>query len=209
MIRYIISIALLTATLFASNKIDIKDIQNGQKIVNNIIIKEFLNKNPKFAKVVQEAVFYSKNLKKQKGTVLCILVSNSIPERILLRYILNGSILNYYFNTKIIFVSQGFWKKAYIKKWISLRKSINQYTFKKVFDKNMENMIDPYIFTRLKIKKVPVLLFGTYTKDDYYPSDAHLMFMAKGAITINKFFKLIKNKDSKYAKYYKKLRQGY
>ncbi len=200
---------IVTISVFASNYHGVKYLKNGQNLINHIIIKKFLRRNPKFTKIIQEAIFYSKTEKNKHGTVLCILVSNSIPQQILLHYILNGSILNYYFGTKVIFVTQGFWKKAYIKKFIALRQSINQYQFKKVFAKNMENMIDPYIFTKLKIKQVPVLFFGTYTHDDYYPSDAQLKYMAKGAISIVKFFKLIKNKDSKYDKYYQALRNSY
>jgi len=207
--KIFIFVFIITVSAFASNHLDIKYLKSGQNLINRILVNNFIKKNPKFAKIVRKAIFYTKSVKTMHGTVLCILVSNSIPEETLLHYIMNGSILNYYFGTKVIFVTQGFWKKAYIKKFIALRRSINQYQFKKVFDKNMENMIDPYIFTKLNIKHVPILLFGTYKNNDYYPSDVSFKYMAKGAVSITKFFRLIKHKDDKYAKYYQSLRNSY
>jgi len=132
--------------------------------------------------------------------VIYLFVSNSIPKTLLRDFIIEASVLNYMYHVKVAMVTQGFYKKEYIEKLREIHNEFDSYVNSKIFQSNMKNFVDPYIFKKMKITQVPAIAFGTF-KNSNYPSDANIKYIARGAISVYTFFKKISKEEEEYEKF--------
>jgi len=155
-----------------------------------------------YSKLINAQIKYNKI--KPKDTVM-MLISNSVPKSSIKNFIVDASILNYYFNTHVSIVLQGITNRDFEDKIQDIKKELSKYEFSKLFIKNINRYYDPFIFKKLNIKKVPILLLGNCNNGNCYPSDVDIRFMLSGDKSINYFFKIISKKDENYENYYNKL----
>lgn len=167
----------------------------------NIQVKLLKNTDPLAYKKVEEI----ENIKKQilslkGGDIVYCLISGSVDVDYMKKVVFEVSSLTPNTNTKLVFVAQGFFSDELMKKYNLLQKDLSNYTYKELFQSNTKLIVDPSLFKKYHIKKVPALMYGTYSKSEY-SSDSNIQYMAKGNITPARFFYLISTKDSSFEKY--------
>jgi len=180
------------------------DINNLKSKLNQqqskIFTKLLKNKYPKLANKLENLQQKSKNITLSKDVVF-MFISSSVPISSVKRFILEASILNYYFNTKVTLVFQGFSDIEYEKKLVTLKNDLIQYESSKIFINNLNRVIDPKIYKDLNITKVPVFAYASHN-GDFYPSDTTIQYILRGDSSLENLFKFISQEDSKYEEYY-------
>jgi protein associated with RNAse G/E len=152
---------------------------------------------PEIYKKIEE-VQKLKTTNKATHTII-LLVSNSIPLVDIENFITEASILNYYYDIKVQIVLQGIYSKEFQFKIKSILNSFDTYLSSELFIKNMNVVIDPKIFTSLKIKKVPIIIYAKCINNSCYPSDTEIKYLSKGTQSVSYFMKTIAqfNKDNR------------
>lgn len=182
-------------SLYASN-INSKSYQ----IINNLLLKEIKVRNLELynetKRIMKEA-----EINKKSGDVVYCLISDSVPFEYMKNIVLEGSALNISYETKIVFVLQGYYSKSFLEKVEKLYKSIDKYQYSEYFKKNINILIDPIIFKDYGITKVPVFMYGEY-QNSFYPDSRKIKYITRGNISMGQFFNLISTKDKDFEKYF-------
>lgn len=192
MIKKITFIILIFSTLCFSNE----DMKN--KFLTNLIKKD----SPLFYKQIIDAIGESK--KNSSTDAIYLFTSASVPERTLKEFILQSSILNHKYKTRVNIVFQGFTSEDFEKRMVALSQDLKEYEYSELFIKNFNRKFDPKIFKELKIEEVPAIALAIHSGDDY-PSDANILYLSRGENEVLDFFKLIYEGEGKYEDYYNTL----
>jgi len=196
---------ILLLTMLITNSVIAENIIFENKIEKDatfkILINTINNKYPKLKEDLKYIKSVDTSNKKVKDGVY-MLISESIPNNILKEFIISASFLNYYFNTYISFVVQGFYSKEFILNIKKISEEFDNFEYGDIFKNNFEVIINPSLFKDLGVNKVPILLFSDIKDNETYPSAKNVKYMIKGDVSLKKFFYLISKDEVKYEKYY-------
>lgn len=168
---------------------------------NNTQVDLLKKTNPQAYKKVQEIEQLKKQILSQNGgDIVYCLISGSVDVDYMKKVVFEISSLTPNTNTKLVFVAQGFFSDELMKKYNLLQKELLDYDYKELFQSNTKMIVDPSLFKKYHIRKVPVLMYGTYDKSTY-SSDSKIKYIARGDLSPARFFHLISTKDSNFEKY--------
>lgn len=181
---------------------------NASKILNKVNVNKA---NPLIHKLEKQYPKLAKKLSKIKksiesniiksGDVVFMFTSASVPMQSMEKFIIEGSILNYFYNTKVILVFQGITNKKFEEKLFKLRKNFGEFESASFFLTNLNRVIDPSIFKELNITQVPVIAYAKH-KGDFYPSNSTIIYLSRGDNSLRMLFERIIQKDESYENYY-------
>lgn len=194
--KFLIILSMLVGNLFSFDVEKIRKI--AKKNISTINLNKTLDKNL-YAK--------EKDMKKEvselnkENITFYLFTSSSVSIDYLNSFIEDASSLSEEFNVNIQLVYQGITSKAHEEEIINLVKHFKAKENSMKYLRVINRMIDPYIFKKHNINKVPVMGLAK-TTGNQYPSKNTLEYIARGKIKILNFLELIKEEDTDYEIYY-------
>lgn len=175
---------------------------SNEEVRNKILINALKKDNPTLYLKLEEALGQIKS--DTSKDVIYLFTSASVPVDVIKEFIFYSSILNHKYKTKVNIVFQGFTSKEFEEKMIALARELEEYEYSDLFIKNFNRQFDPQIFKELNINKVPAIGFASHKGNDY-PSDADMLYLARGENKVIDLFKLIYEREGRYEDYYNTL----
>lgn len=181
-----------------------KNVSNENSLVDKTpaalkmqLEKAYPNLSKRLKLALQEAVVEQNS----SSDVVYMFASNSVPISSMRSFIIEGSILNHFFGTKVHIYTQGFYEKDFLKKLTEIKKELSKYQESKLFLKNFYVGIAPQIFKDLNITQVPVLGYAKHA-GKYYPSDSDMRYISRGDRPLSHLLSLMKEEKKEYEDYY-------
>ena len=204
----VLILCCLTFASLANAQEDVKkfDIAEFSKKLDlnkppKVLMEMFKKKHPELAAKLDKTIIELKTELCSSHDVVYMFTSNSVSKKAMRDFVLEASLLNYYYGTKVKLVVQGFYTENFTKKLLEIKKELKEYKSGDFFVKNLDLVIDPMVFKELNIKQVPVIAYGTH-KGDAYPDQADILFLSRGDTTLLHLFELVKEKDKIYEVYF-------
>lgn len=179
-----------------------KKLQLNREKLSLDLVKERL---PNLYIQLQEALEAAKNETSPKD-VIYLFASSSVPKNSIRDFILHGSLLNYYFGTKVLIVFQGFTDQEFELRMHEVANELKQYESVELFLSNFIRIFDPYIFKELKITTAPAIGYAYSNNGDTFPTNTDMRFLARGDIPLVEFFEKIQEKDSNFKSHFQLLK---
>ena len=128
---------------------------------------------------------------KTKQEALYFFTSESVPLYILKKFINEGNKLTAKYNVDLVVVYQGITSKKHEFELMEFFKNMKR---ENINFSNLTRVIDPNIFKKLSLKKVPNIAYGMHYGNSY-PSRAKLNYIINGSVSLVDFFELIIEKE--------------
>ncbi len=202
MMKILLNFILFCTFILADVVIDTQKLKSKLNLSQSKIMVKLLEKKyPELVEKLTRLQLETKHLIGNSNDVVFMFTSGSVPIESIKKFILEGSFLNYHFNTKVVMVFQGLTNRDFESKLFKLRESFEEFDSSEIFLNNFYRVIDPSIFKDLNITKVPVFGYATH-RGDSYPSDTQIKYILRGDKPLSKLFELMAEKEEKYEVYY-------
>lgn len=200
--KILLNFFIFCTFVLADTVIDVDNLKSKLNLSQSKIMVKLLEKKyPELVKKLIRLQLETKHLIGNSNDVVFMFTSGSVPIESIKKFILEGSFLNYHFNTKVVMVFQGLTNRDFESKLFKLRESFGEFDSSEIFLNNFYRVIDPSIFKDLNITKVPVFAYALHSGDSY-PSDTKIKYISRGDKPLSNLFKLMVEKEEKYEVYY-------